>query len=175
MTNNGTRGEKTLSNTHKDDVLTQDSRLADCRGAEFTVKVAVGPKTCSRTLDELVAALGDGTVDPLSDDFLELEAVQKRDRCGDIRFRSNDSSRFWCLKKLRRILGRPIEIRIRVRPRESLPPELRRFIDRSNAVCDNEAIRLRGKCRPIGCSSDFTNRHMLEYEDTDATLDLSGL
>ena len=48
MTNNGTRGEKTISNTHKDDVLTQDSRLADCRGAEFTVKVAVGPKTCSR-------------------------------------------------------------------------------------------------------------------------------
>ena len=45
MTNNGTRGEKTISNTHKDDVLTQDSRLADCRGAEFTVKVAVGPTT----------------------------------------------------------------------------------------------------------------------------------
>ena len=29
----------------KNDVLTQDSRLADCRGAEFTVKVAVGPTT----------------------------------------------------------------------------------------------------------------------------------
>ena len=41
-------GEKTVSNTLKDDALTQDSRLADCRGAEFTVKVAVGPKTCSR-------------------------------------------------------------------------------------------------------------------------------
>ena len=41
-------GEKTVSNTLKDDALTQDSRLADCRGAEDTVKVAVGPKTCSR-------------------------------------------------------------------------------------------------------------------------------
>ena len=41
-------GEKTVSNTLIDDVLTQDSRLADCRGAEFTVKVEVGPKTCSR-------------------------------------------------------------------------------------------------------------------------------
>ena len=38
-------GEKTVSNTLKDDALTQDSRLADCRGAEFTVKVAVGPTT----------------------------------------------------------------------------------------------------------------------------------
>ena len=27
MTSSGTRGEKTVSNTHKDDVLTQDSRL----------------------------------------------------------------------------------------------------------------------------------------------------
>ena len=27
MTNNGTRGEKTISNTHRNDVLTQDSRL----------------------------------------------------------------------------------------------------------------------------------------------------
>ena len=45
MTSSGTRGEKTISNTHKDDVLTHDSRLADCRGAEFTVKVAVGPTT----------------------------------------------------------------------------------------------------------------------------------
>ena len=26
------RGETTISNTHKDDILTQDSRLADCRG-----------------------------------------------------------------------------------------------------------------------------------------------
>ena len=45
MTNNGTRREKTVSNKHKNDVLTQDSRLDDCRGAEFTVKVAVGPTT----------------------------------------------------------------------------------------------------------------------------------
>ena len=29
------------------------------------------------------------------------------------------------------------------------------FMDRFNAVYENEAIRLRGKCRPIGCSCDF--------------------
>ena len=45
MTSSGTRGEKTFSNTCKDDVLTHDSRLAHCPRAEFTVKVAVGPTT----------------------------------------------------------------------------------------------------------------------------------
>ena len=48
MSNDGTTGEKTVTKIHKDDVLTQDARLADCRGAKFTVKVAVGLKICSR-------------------------------------------------------------------------------------------------------------------------------
>ncbi|CAE7947479.1 dis3l2 [Symbiodinium sp. KB8] len=79
-----------------------------------------------RSLQQLVEELVEGRHDPLTSEFLWLEAVSKRGKLF-----SNDNRRLWCLKEYQRRCGREVWIRIRV---EKLPPAARRFVERYDPV-----------------------------------------
>lgn len=62
-----------------------------------------------RSLQQLVEELAEGRHDPLTSEFLWLEAVRKKKR-----YFSDDNRRLWCLKEHQRRCGREVWIKIRV-------------------------------------------------------------
>jgi len=101
---------------------------------------------CGRPLEVLISALDrrDPACDPLTAEFMILDAVHVRGSDGRLAFRSLDNRRLYCLKQhqqRRNGKGRPVYVRLRV---QEVPPAVVKLWRRC-ASLESVVVRRRGR------------------------------